>query len=109
MRSCLAKEANDRPTYAQLVRHPWLNPLLKPPAITEEDEDQEETDFSSTSATPLTADQEVAAWVVGAIERRKAGKMGKGVKPALHAAPMDALPSPAPEKADAGPIAAGGD
>ena len=104
----MAKEAKDRPSYAQLIRHPWLNPLLKPPTITEEDEDQEETDFGSTSATSLTADQEVAAWVVGAIERRKAGKMGKGVKPALHAAPMDALPSPAPEMAEAEPLAAGG-
>ena len=40
-------------------------------------------------------DKEVADWVKDAIDKRKRGVLGKGVpKPALHAAPLDAVSSP---------------
>lgn len=40
---------------------------------------------------PETADEEVAAWACEAMERRRDGKMGKKAKPALHAAPLNAV------------------
>ena len=87
-----------RPTYAMLINHPWLAPLLKPPTIAEEDEDAVAEDEDPYSAAPLTADQEVAAWVISAMEKRRNGTLGKSAKPALHAAPLDAVPSPSVEK-----------
>ena len=42
--------------------------------------------------TPETADKEVADWVQTAIERKISGRMAKADKPALHAAPLDAVP-----------------
>lgn len=42
----------------------------------------------------IVADQEVADWVKGAIEKRKRGHMKGAQKPALHAAPLDAVQSP---------------
>ena len=39
VRGCLNKIPNMRPTYAMLLQHAWLAPLLKPPTISEEDEE----------------------------------------------------------------------
>ena len=80
-----------------LLRHAWLAPLLKPPTISEEDEEKEEAenpvaDEEAEEPLPETADKEVAAWVKASLERKAAGKMGKSAKPALHAAPLDAVP-----------------
>lgn len=87
-----------RPTYAMLLQHAWLAPLLKPPTITEEDEEAAEAGEEPAAAAgandPTTADKEVAEWAKVAIERRRNGTMGKKAKPALHAAPLDAVPSP---------------
>ena len=47
-------------------------------------------------------DQEVAEWVLQAIEKRRLGKMAKAEKPALHAAPLDAVVSPMTERATNG-------
>lgn len=92
-----------------LLQHPWLAPLVKPATIMEADEDEEELAAANDSASLASAgskasdadekdaamDQEVADWVKAAVERRKNGTMGKGVqKPALHAAPLDAMASP---------------
>ncbi|MCJ1375105.1 hypothetical protein MMC20_006339 [Loxospora ochrophaea] len=104
--SCLHKIPAQRPTYAMLIRHPWLVPLLKPPTITEEDDNDtnepESPDLASSSSSfasygasdPATADKEVAAWVRDALEKRRNGTLGKSAKPALHAAPLDAVGSP---------------
>lgn len=73
-----------------LLRHAWLAPLLKPPTISEEDEDDAATD---EAAAPGIVDKEVADWVTNAIERKRNGTMGKKAKPALHAAPLDAVSS----------------
>ena len=81
-----------------LLRHPWLAPLLKPPTISEEDEEAaEEADVDEKGMGSAVLDKEVADWVVKAMERRRSGKMGKKAKPALHAAPLDAVPSPSAE------------
>jgi len=97
VRACLNKIPKLRPTYAMLLRHAWLAPLLKPPAITEADEDQANEVADVTSATEGVVDIEVANWVVDAMETRRNGSMGKKSKPALHAAPLDAVPSPSKE------------
>lgn len=102
VKGCLMKIPKLRPTYAMLLQHAWLAPLLKPPTITEEDEEAaeagEDTAASASANEPSTADKEVAEWVQAAIERRRNGTMGKKAKPALHAAPLDAVPNPATEK-----------
>ncbi|KAL9030277.1 MAG: hypothetical protein Q9196_001590 [Gyalolechia fulgens] len=94
VRGCLNKIPKLRPTYAMLLRHPWLTPLLKPPTITEEDEDGPNANSESPNSDPSVLDGEVADWVNAAMERRRSGTMGKKSKPALHAAPLDAVPSP---------------
>ncbi|OJD30116.1 ste ste7 protein kinase [Diplodia corticola] len=96
---CLNKIPNLRPTYAMLLQHAWLAPLLKPETIAEEDE--EEAEDGSAAAPPVdytgkTApeDPEVAQWVLDALEKKRTGKLAQSLKPALHAAPLDAVSSP---------------
>ena len=83
-----------------LLRHAWLASLMKPPSISEDDEDAEASASTLDPETPTTADKEVSEWVVRAMERRRTGQAGKGQKPALHAAPLDAMSSPSSEQAD---------
>jgi len=45
-------------------------------------------------------DQEVADWVKGAIEKKRRGQMKNAEKPALHAAPLDAVQSPSQDVDD---------
>ena len=79
-----------------LIRHGWLAPLMKPPTINEDDEAEAAAeaglDNTTKEALPETADKEVADWVKTAIERKISGKMATSGKPALHAAPLDAVP-----------------
>jgi mitogen-activated protein kinase kinase len=44
---------------------------------------------TAADGTPFI-DREVGEWVLGALERRRAGKLGKSIKPALHAASLSA-------------------
>lgn len=83
VKSCLNKNANLRPTYAMLIRHPWLVSLMERPADHNESSDSEHHD---------TSDEEVATWVRAAIERRKRDTMGSTERPALHAVALDAVP-----------------
>lgn len=100
VRGALNKIPKLRPTYAMLLRHAWLAPLLLPPTISEEDEEDTE-EAATNEANPLgVIDNEVARWVTDAMERKRNGTMGKKSKPALHAAPLDAVPSPSLETAD---------
>ena len=95
VRGCLNKIPKLRPTYAMLIRHGWLAPLLKPPTINEDEEAEAAAEAghdTTAEALPATADKEVADWVKAAIERKISGKMAKSEKPALHAAPLDAVP-----------------
>lgn len=81
-----------------LLRHGWLAPLMKPPTISEDEEAEKaaeaglESAVASAEPTPETADREVAEWVKSALERKRLGKMAFADKPALHAAPLDAVP-----------------
>lgn len=113
---CLHKVPKMRPTYGMLLTHPWLTSLTKPAAIMEEDEDAEEEAANAPAIVPVehapagegadktpelpdnVLDVEVAEWVIAAIAKRRAGKLGKSEKPALHAAPLDAVTSPAAER-----------
>jgi mitogen-activated protein kinase kinase len=105
VRGCLNKIPKMRPTYAMLLRHGWLAPLLKMPEISEDEE--AEAAAEAGSALPNepgaeTADRELAHWVQAAIERKLAGKMKFEKKPALHEAPLDQMASsPMVDRADA--------
>lgn len=92
VRGCLNKIPKLRLTYDSLLRHPWLKELTQPPTITEEDEEAAEAGAEMPTPGPETADNEVAEWVKAALERKRAGKMGQIEKPALHAAPLNAVP-----------------
>ena len=95
VRGCLNKIPKLRPTYAMLIRHGWLAPLMKPPTINEDEEAEAAAEAGHDApAEPLpeTADDEVGKWVRDAIERKISGKMAKSEKPALHTVPLDAVP-----------------
>lgn len=99
VRGCLHKIPKMRPTYAMLLRHAWLAPLMKPPTISEDEEAEAAAEagaeapfLEDTDSCPETTDREVADWVRSAIERKLSGKMGKLDKPALHTVPLDAVP-----------------
>ena len=75
---------------------------MKPPTISEDGEAEaaaeagadtpSSSSLGTTDSHPDTADKEIADWVRSAIERKLSGKMGQSGKPALHAAPLDAVP-----------------
>ncbi|KAI9831012.1 MAG: hypothetical protein M1819_005250 [Sarea resinae] len=94
VRGCLHKIPKLRPTYAMLLRHPWIASLIKPPTISEEDEDAAELPDHADTGVPDTADKEVAEWVIAAVEARRNGSMFKKEKPALHAVALDVVHSP---------------
>ena len=66
--------------------------------ISEEEEEEElaSEEIAQDAVAAGAVDKEVAQWVSSAMERKRNGTMGKKVKPALHAAPLDAVPSPSP-------------
>ena len=92
-----------------LLRHAWLAPLLKPPTISEDEEAEKAAEAGDSMGTggalddrPSTADREVAEWVKAALAKKAEGKMTFAKKPALHEAPLDAVPgSPLMSKEDA--------
>lgn len=84
---------------------------MKPPTIQEDEEAEKAAETggdvnADMEPLPLTADKEVANWVHDAMERKRAGKMASAEKPALHAAPLDAVPgSPLIDQSEKTPIA----
>lgn len=86
---------------------------MKPPTISEDEEGEQAAEAGIESAfsnngVPDTADKEVANWVIAALEKKKAGKMAVSKKPALHEAPLDAVPgSPLLAKSEADATADG--
>ncbi|KAI0018127.1 protein kinase-like domain-containing protein [Xylariomycetidae sp. FL0641] len=103
--SCLHKVPKLRPTYQALLVSEWLQPLTKPETITEEDEESAENDVSEETIAGVarkmdtshstTEDSEIAAWVKSVLEKKENGTYGAdSEKPALHAAPLDAVASP---------------
>ena len=72
---------------------------MKPPTISEDEEAEAAaeagSEFSSGGTmtdVPSTEDKEVAEWVKNALERKRQGKVKEAKKPALHDAPLDAVP-----------------
>ena len=71
-----------------------------PPTISEDEEAEaaaEAGDNMGTTGTFLdhqstTADKEVAEWVKTQLEKKREGKLSFAKKPALHEAPLDAVP-----------------
>ena len=100
VRGALNKIPKLRPTYAMLLRHAWLAPLLKPPTISEEDDENAEDAGDDEAAAPGVIDREISHWVTDAMEKKRNGTMGKKAKPALHAAPLDAVSSPSLDTAN---------
>lgn len=100
---CLNKVPKERPTYAMLLQHPWIAHLSKPETITEEAEDGDEADAAADAVGKMTLnsgteDEEVAAWVRGVFDSKKAGTYDTTPqKPALHAAPFDVSPVGTPQ------------
>lgn len=95
-----------------LLQHAWLAPMLKPAAISEEDEEAAERGEDLPSATVHTAheyhDKDVAEWVVGALERKREGKIQEAKPPALHKVALDGLQSPRVEREKVKPVAVDG-
>ena len=96
VRGCLHKIPKLRPGYAMLLQHPWIAALAKPGTISEEDEEAAANgeDFEAPRIV-ADGDAEVRDWVCEAMARR-ARSLEQGLhgplKPALHAAPLDAVP-----------------
>lgn len=97
VKSCLHKIPKMRPTYAQLLKHPWIQSLSKPETIAEVAEDGEAADKVAEAVGHIdlnssTEDVEVAEWVKSVLQKNAEGKNGNGPsKPALHAAPLDSI------------------
>ncbi|KAK8190232.1 kinase-like domain-containing protein [Phyllosticta capitalensis] len=107
VRGCLNKIPKLRPTYAMLLQHAWLAPLLKPATITEEDEDEDASAASETVDVSYLGpaapeDPEVAKWVIDALEKKRLGTLHQSSKPALHAAPFDAVNAESPAENPSG-------
>ncbi|KAI0397662.1 kinase-like domain-containing protein [Xylariaceae sp. FL0594] len=103
--ACLHKSAKMRPNYQALLASEWLKGLSKPETITEEEEERQENDASAEAVAGAaekvdlrhssTEDAEVAEWVRDVLQKKEAGVYGEvSGKPALHAAPLDAVASP---------------
>lgn len=97
VKGCLHKVPAKRPTYAMLLKHPWLLEFTKPQTITEEAEEGDEVEEMAEAVGKIklnsgTEDAEVAEWVNTVMQRKRDGldKGGPG-QPALHAAPLDSV------------------
>lgn len=97
VKGCLHKIPMKRPTYAMMLKHPWLSEFSKPETITEEAEEGEEAEKVADAVGMIdlnstTEDAEVAAWVKGVLKRKEDGLEPNGpTQPALHAAPLDSV------------------
>lgn len=97
VKNCLHKVPKMRPTYAMLLKHPWLKALTKPQTITEEAEEGDEAEKAAEAVGKMrlgssTEDAEIAEWVHTVLQRKKEAKPDAGSsRPALHAAPLDGV------------------
>lgn len=97
VQSCVRKIPKMRPTYALLLKHPWLSSLSKPETIKEEVEESEDTDKVTDGLDQLSLDgnvedAEVANWVKSVLQGKRDGTAPMDAsKPALHTAPLDSL------------------
>ncbi|KAF4124495.1 hypothetical protein GMORB2_5161 [Geosmithia morbida] len=97
VKGCLHKVPKSRPTYAMLLKHPWLKDLSKPQTISEEAEEGEAAEKAAEAVSRMslasgTEDSEVAEWVGRMIQRNKELKgEGRSSRPALHAVSLDTV------------------
>ncbi|KAH6604204.1 map kinase kinase pbs2 [Trichoderma cornu-damae] len=97
VKSCLHKIPKMRPTYALLLKHPWISSLSKPETITEVAEDGEAAEKIAEALGHMdlnsgTEDVEVAEWVKSVLKKNAERQTGDGPsKPALHAVPLDSI------------------
>ncbi|KAI8632733.1 kinase-like protein [Xylariaceae sp. FL1651] len=102
---CLNKVPKLRPNYQALLTSEWLKDLSMPETIAEEEEEPQENDASAEAVAGVadhvdisrssTEDPEVASWVKEILKKKANGQYGEPAgKPALHAAPLDAVSSP---------------
>jgi mitogen-activated protein kinase kinase len=97
VKGCLHKIPMKRPTYAMMLKHPWLSEFSKPETIAEEAEEGEEAEKVADAVGKIdlnstTEDAEVAAWVKNVLKRKEDGLDKNGpTQPALHAAPLDSV------------------
>jgi mitogen-activated protein kinase kinase len=88
VKGCLNKRPNQRPTYAMLLNHAWIQPFSQPETIAEEAEEGEEAEAAAAAVGRLQLglheDDVVAAWVKAALARNQGGPSAKATKPALH-------------------------
>lgn len=109
---CLNKAPKLRPTYAMLLKHPWLSPFTKPETITEEAEDGDDAEKVAEAVGKIALssgveDEEVADWVKSVLKKQQNGT-GKdaATPPALHAAPLDSVsPITSPLVGSSNPLA----
>lgn len=101
--SCMNKNPSLRPSYDRLLRHPWIADLMTPPSSEQGKASQVDCDSASQTSDPVNTpdypvhpaaeavDEEVADWVRRGLDRLISdGRIKK--RPALHAAPLDAVP-----------------
>lgn len=97
VKGCLHKIPMKRPTYAMMLKHPWLSEFSKPETIAEEAEEGEEAEKVADAVGKIdlnstTEDAEVAAWVKKVLKLKREGLASDGpTLPALHAAPLDSV------------------
>ncbi|EJP68328.1 tyrosine protein kinase of the MAP kinase kinase family [Beauveria bassiana ARSEF 2860] len=106
VKGCTNKVPLKRPTYAAMLKHPWLSSLSKPVTIAEEAEEGEEAEQVAAQVGQMTLssgtdDDEVAEWVRGELLRRATGQDAAGNdktptspaqgRPALHAVPLTSV------------------
>ncbi|CAI4211255.1 unnamed protein product [Parascedosporium putredinis] len=99
VRGCLNKVAKMRPTYAMLLKHPWMKPLAEYDTITEEPESDGDSDGVDSVADSMSKmrfranaeDVIVAEWVKGVLDSRGTQEVQQSSRPALHAAPLDSV------------------
>ncbi|KAK4156751.1 kinase-like domain-containing protein [Chaetomidium leptoderma] len=104
VRSCLNKNPHKRHTYPMLLTHPWIKSLGKPETIAEDAEAEAAAaddaladatgalDLNHPSGLVAEGDYDVAEWVKSVLERKRRGLLRDGgLKPALHAAPLDSV------------------
>ena len=83
-----------RPSYPDLLKHPWVAAFAKPDTITEEDEDSDRELTRAVDGLKIeenyieSGDPDVAEWVKSALTKKhtqaQQGKVPETAKPALH-------------------------
>jgi mitogen-activated protein kinase kinase len=111
VKRCLVKDPSRRPTYALLLRHPWIAELDNINTITESEEDEEAITIGKDGAavqekietSPISGkvlariDEDVSVWVANSLAARrgeKASGQEESKKPPMHAAPLDVIGTP---------------